>query len=680
MPFYQYEHIPGIDYLGRDLTSDIAPRQLGSVCAQLGKKQALSEMFACCGWDVSPNELKRIAELQYVNGVNMMCQHLYPYSIRGQRKTDYPCHYSEHLPWQQALGEFNTYFNHLGYTLSRGEEQASVLVIHPMHAAYLVYKRAQDIDSVYELQEDFFALNRLLSEHQVPYHFGDEWMMADMASVEGSKIRVGRCVYDHVVIPAMDTLDNTTAALLKKYLAAGGRLFLFGKAPTRINGRKADLSWLKGNCGFQELRATSDIRIAKDWHNVPQLRQMTRKTPAGRLTFITNLSGDTLRDVRVSMRGARQLRALDMNSLVLREVPTECGADGCTARLTFEDSEAYVLVETEEPVEGRVCAPDAAIALKNDFRLTERPDNMMTLDYAEISYDGVTYEKARPIILIKDLLLRARYKGDLYLKFSFDVAELPETLRLAAEPLKYYSVTLNGAPLSLSGDWWLDRSFKTADIAAFVRSGRNELVMKIDYFQRDYVYYVLYGGVSESLRNCLNFDTEIESVYLVGKFCVETDSAHMHAEEKSAICYDGSFRLTRQKDKIDLSNIVSDGYPFFGGAIEAETTYLYEAGGATELFVNGRYAVCEVRVNGEYAGRLMFKRHINLAAFLKPGENTIALKLYNANRNLLGPHHYKEAEPYGVGPSTFSLENRWNGEECPAFRSRYAFVRFGIDF
>ena len=45
MPFYEYEHIPGIDYLGRNLVNDMSPRQLGSVCAQLGKKKAITENF-----------------------------------------------------------------------------------------------------------------------------------------------------------------------------------------------------------------------------------------------------------------------------------------------------------------------------------------------------------------------------------------------------------------------------------------------------------------------------------------------------------------------------------------------------------------------------------------------------------------------------------------------------------
>jgi hypothetical protein len=88
MPFYEYEHIPGIDYLGRNIGNDVAGKQVGSVAAQLGKKKVMSEMFGCCGWDVTPTELKKIAELQYSSGVNIMCQHLYSYSIRGQRKRD----------------------------------------------------------------------------------------------------------------------------------------------------------------------------------------------------------------------------------------------------------------------------------------------------------------------------------------------------------------------------------------------------------------------------------------------------------------------------------------------------------------------------------------------------------------------------------------------------------------
>jgi len=681
MPFYQYEHIPGVDYLSRNIATDIACRQLDSVIAQTGRKKALSEMFAACGWDVSPNELKRIADLQYVNGVNVMCQHLYPYSIRGQRKTDYPCFYSEHLPWQAHMKEFNEYYNNLGCILSRGKEQARVLVIHPIHSAYLTYKRKEDAASVKELQMDLFALNAMLSNQQIPYHFGDECMMAEMAKVDGAKIRIGLCEYDYVVVPAMDSLDEATAALLKKYVENGGKVHLFGKKPCRINGRKAELDWLTSNCTQAELKATADVTISLDGKNVPQLRQMTRVTEYGRVIYITNLTGELIENVSVSLKNCKRLCALDLNTLTPYSLPCRCEDGSCTVALTFEDSAAYLLIESEEnaPALADTNCKAAPIALTNEFKLVGNPENMMTLDFAELSYDGVTYESKRPVILIRDLLLRKKYKGDIYLKFSFQVEEKPQSLRVAAEPLRYKSITVNGAPIDLNGPWWTDRSFRTADIAPYMQTGHNEIVMQIDYFQRDYVYYVLYGGVSESLRNCLCFDTEIESIYLIGNFCVKTDQANMQPDVRNSICYDGSFALVPQKETVDPTNLVTDGYPFFGGSISVQTACAYAPGDATELFVRGRYSTCDVAVNGEPAGTLIFRNHIDLKPYLKEGENTITLTLSNTLRNLMGPHHLKDPEPYGVGPTSFTLESQWKGEEHPYFVSRYSFIRFGFD-
>lgn len=60
----------GIDWLGREIETEMNLRQVSSVAQQLGRKQVITETFACTGWDITPRELKRIVEYQYVNGVN----------------------------------------------------------------------------------------------------------------------------------------------------------------------------------------------------------------------------------------------------------------------------------------------------------------------------------------------------------------------------------------------------------------------------------------------------------------------------------------------------------------------------------------------------------------------------------------------------------------------------------
>ena len=182
MPFYEYQHIPGIDWLTRSTDNELSPRQLGSVARQLGKKQALTETFALCGWDVSPAELRRIAGFQYANGVNRMCHHLIPYSEHGQRKRDYPAHFSKINPWvKESFKEFNDYFAKLGCLLGEGEEPVNVAIFHPMRSSYFDYKRGDEGNGfgIQELENKLLEACRIFSSRGIAYHFLDETLLVE---------------------------------------------------------------------------------------------------------------------------------------------------------------------------------------------------------------------------------------------------------------------------------------------------------------------------------------------------------------------------------------------------------------------------------------------------------------------------------------------------------------------
>ncbi|MBQ9120886.1 MAG: hypothetical protein IJY12_00820 [Clostridia bacterium] len=676
MPFYEYEHIPGIDYLGRGISSDIGSKQLGSACAQLGKKKALSEMFACCGWDVTPTELKRIAERQYVNGVNIMCQHLYPYSERGQRKRDYPAHYSEHLPWQDSMADFNRHFTNLGYILSRGEEYANTLVIHPVHSAYLGYKREIDWNSTVDLDRPMEALSDLLSQHQIPYHWGDECMMARMASVEGDTLRVGLCRYQYVILPHCYTLDSTTVALLDAFVKGGGKLWLYSDAPTRMDGRTADLSRFVSNVTFEDICKSSPFRTEKA---VPALRMQMRETEYGRVLYAVNLGEKACNDTDILLDGWEGAYLLSTDRLMASPVQGERTATGLRIRLSFAPAESFVVVESAElPLLPSTLYEEPAWIQVSNWHLAEQPENMMILDKVRLSYDGVSYEEEKPFVEVKDRLLRERYKGDLYLRFEFDVTSLPQSLSMAAEPLNYTNAEINGVSVDLSDTPWLDPSFRTADISTLVRLGKNQITLCLPYYQREYVYYVLYGGVSESLRNCLNFDTEIEPIYLFGHFRVETDPSRFVAGEKNSYRYDGPFSLAKQTNTLDHSNVIMDGYPFYGGKLSFEADYVYTDGVPTVLCLSGRYAVAEISVNDAPVGKLLFTDRLDLGRYLNVGTNKIRVTICNAYRNLLGPHHHKDPEPFWTSPDAFSFEGSWHDGKCKDYVSAYSFIRFGF--
>ena len=75
----------------------------------------------------------------------------------------------------------------------------------------------------------------------------------------------------------------------------------------------------------------------------------------------------------------------------------------------------------------------------------------------------------------------------------------------------------------------------------------------------------------------------------------------------------------------------------------------------------------------------MFGNEVNVSQYLREGENELALVVYSSTRNLIGPFHYKEAEPVSVFPNIFKFENGWKNGECKQFMDRYALVRFGVD-
>ncbi|MGN1410406.1 MAG: glycosyl hydrolase [Eubacteriales bacterium] len=687
MPFYEYEHIPGIDYLGRGIADDIAPKQLGSVCEQLGRKKALSEMFACCGWDVTPTELKRIADVQYASGVNLMCSHLYPYSERGQRKRDYPNHYSFHNPWQSHLAQLHHYYNNLGAALSEGKEYAPILVIHPIHGAYMKYKK--NTDSLREIEGKFFELSRLLGHNQVPYHYGDELIMKAHASVENGKIKVGRCEYEAVVIPFTYTLDSSTAELLKKFIAEGGKVWGFGH-PECIDGEKCDMSWLKDTCTKEDIFSYRDAVITSDGEGVPELRKMVRITDEGKILYITNITDKKLNGVKVTLDSTYitdkgGVGELDVDNLEVKSVCGEISGDSITLTLNFEEGESHVIVPSSIPMQSTntPLSEIPSIKLPEVMEIAEKPVNMITLDTAALSKNGVDFDEPLPVMGIKDNLLREKYNGDVWMRFTFDAGEdyisSAKNLRVVTEPMNIKEIRVNGTEVKpIDGEWWFDKSFAVTDILPYTKAGRNEIVIKLHHWQRDYVYYVLYGGVSESLRNCLVFDCEIECIYLTGDFCVKCDGEFKDGERRSVI-FDGAFSLEKQRDDVKIYDIVRDGYPFYAGHFKVKFDCDYTAGKPTMLHLTGRYATCDVTVNGESAGCAMFSDYVELSGFLKEGRNEIVLDICNSNRNLMGPHHRHDPEPYGLGPNTFSFENEWHGRECRGYVERYAFVRYGLD-
>ena len=306
---------------------------------------------------------------------------------------------------------------------------------------------------------------------------------------------------------------------------------------------------------------------------------------------------------------------------------------------------------------------------------------MMTLDRAYLSKNDGEFTELRPMERIRDNLLRERFDGKIKLAFPFDVRDIPSRLEVITEPMATNIVKINGIEVEIGPEWAIDRSFRVTDIAPYVKKGENRIEISIRYWQRDYVYHVLYGGGTETLRNSLVFDTEIENIYIRGNFALDMKKDNFIAEDNNAYCYDPTFGMTLiiQKENIDIRNIVTDGYPFYCGELTTTVQLDYKLGDPTVLRLGGRYATVHINVNGTPVKKGLFDDYVDIKEYLIEGENTVTFTLCNNYRNLFGPHHCQTAEPMSVGPKTFSMENRWESDKCNHYNGRYTFVRYGIN-
>lgn len=657
MPFYEYEHIPGIDYLGTRITEELAAKQASSVAAQLGRRQVLTETFAACGWDISPLELKMIGESQYVAGVNLMCHHLLPYHEQGQRKRDYPSHFSGVNPWiEKGFSEFNGYFSYLGKLLACSDEVVSVGVLHPMRSAYFDYKFDAKLpyNGLEYLEKPFFALMTKMCNRGIGHHYLDETLLAKYGSVEGKQLVLGKCKYDYIILPYMLTMDKTTEALLRKYVENGGKILLSGKKPQYLEGKRYSYKYLKSNTSWGEIEKNQPYSIKQGEND--DIRCAYRRGEDGReFIYAVNLGENA--KATFKLKNGCSFEAYNILTDEYTRMPRE---------ISFDKGQSYILYVSKSSVRKKEELKE--LTLGKEFTVVGTPENYITLDMISYSLDGETYTSPRHHMCVMDELLKMKYKGKVYLKYEVKINTPPTKCTLLAENTNTLSLKVNGfAVASQKSDF--DICSLAYDVAGVLKKGNNEIIMEIDYYQGENVYYALFGeNVTESLKNCLAYDTDIEAVYLRGDFGVY--GSFENAEKPNRL-WGTDFYIDKQKSSV--SELIKDGFPFLRGSITLkQNVEISDTGRA--LYIPEHFHIVDVRVNGQYGGRMMMGKRLDISKLLKKGKNEIEITLTVSNRNLLGPFH-THTEYAFVGPETYERFGTWENGESPHFNKKYSFLK-----
>lgn len=658
MPFYEYMHIPGIDWLGKDTGNELASKQVASVAAQLGKKRIITETFAGCGWDVLPSELQRIIGFQYVNGVNMMCQHLIPYSERGTRKYDYPAHYSPVNPWiKKGFKDFNDYYTKLGYLLGEGEKHVNVAMLHPIRSTYFDYKRNEDGFGVEELDDFLKNSCRLLSSHGIEYHFLDETLLNKYGYVKGNHIGCGKCEYSVLVIPKIVTMDCSTEKLIKKYVEQGGRVMLLDEKPEYVEAEPCDYDYLETNISLDEIRRMQPYQVEYVSMNI----YSTYRTLNGqRYLYVMNNSSEHCEkqvfDFGPEIKSFVKLNLHDMSEkAVPLQVVLNPGEDAL-----FMPS--VTSVEHGEELQNYCLRFEhAAVSVK---------ENYLPIDYISYSLDGKSYSKPWPCAALFKKLIQEQYSGDIYFRYEFEIGEIPEYLRLRVEKSRELGSWLNGEPLEITQS---DTEAHIYDISKQVVCGRNAFTILIHWYENDKVHYALFGeNVTESLKNCLVYDTELQPVELIGQFGVYPKHEYMETEDHRFV-QGKNFYIGKLPEYI--SEPSEEGFPFFAGEMILSQKIQLNSTNVV-LKVLGDYQMAFVKLNGVQVGTLMFEKEIDVSEATKVGENEVEIEFVIGNRNRMGPHHFTGEKQGMVDPWKFDMLDHWDEDKCEIYHEEYDIKKF----
>jgi hypothetical protein len=649
------------------------------VC-QTGKSRALCENYGCSGQDFAHTGRKWVGDWAHVLGVTLNNPHLSLYSMRGERKRDYPQNLFYQQPWWPENKLIADYVARLSYILSQGQRVVDILLIHPIGSAWAVYRPGAS-RAVDELDCALDALGLTLMRAQRDFHLADEMLMEPGAPTEasvarderGPRLDVGKMSYRVVILPPGVTLSKNTVRVLREFAAVGGAVLTLEPTPTLIDGRPAQEPVLPPATRRVTLAMLPnvldellpfDVRVP----GRPDIWVHHRRMGEADCYFIANTDLGHGGAATVCLRGAGRLEEWNPATGDTRALPS-AQKDGLTEvvlDLAPAGSRLLVLRRDQPPAEVEPVTQRtvAEIPLGDAWQFELLGPNALTLDTAQVQIGNGEWSKPLHILDAHAEITRSGAGTPFALRFAFDAdARLKNPICLALESPERFNIVVNGQAIANEDQgWWTDISFCKVDVSAAAQAGRNEIVLS-SVFARD---------------------TELESIYVIGDFGV----AGRRLQEENRLNgqvfdrYAPEFRLTRLDETIAIADkpaglkldLTANGLAFFAGRAVLRQTLTLPAfeGGVTLTVDNLRAAVAHVRVNGQAMGVLAWPPHgVEITRGVRPGENVIEIELVGTLRNLLGPHHLAGGDLEWTGPKEFRDKQRWTDD--------YILTPFGLD-
>jgi hypothetical protein len=691
MPHYEYMHVPGIDHLGRNIRDPLTLKQVSSVAHQLGRSRIMCEIFGVSGHSMTFEDQKWIADFHFALGITFLVPHLTLYSMRGDRKRDYPPTFSYHQPYWEYQRLINDYFARCSYILSQGRFVADVLLLHPVSSAWACFSasmRGEDANSknveVNRLNSELTYLVECLLEGHRDFDLGDEFIIERHASVEGDEFIVGEQRYRMVVVPPSLNWSSSTLRLLREFAANGGRVLFVGQIPTHVDGEPSDV-WEEfvdmPNVRFvsnlkDAVIATIDGMLERDvsivdegGYEIPEIYYHHRVLDGDHILFVSSRSRFSTLKARIRLRCRGSVSEWDPVDGRIRSVRYTTDGDYTELKADFPPAGSHIFVVSArevttsrpEGLDQMVGRVTETIPLHGNWRFKRLHPNSLTLDYCRYSIDDSDWSEPVPVWKARRAITEAvgmrEFEGiqpwalidkgirperrRIRLRFEFQVEELPRSASMVVERGWLFTMAVNGHPVpTKTSEWHWDKQFVKVDVTQYLVRGLNQVELSCTY----------------------DLGVEIEEAYLVGDFGLRRAGVRDYVlSEEPPVLQDGSW--------------TDQGYPFYSGNIVYEKAVGISKSEERVYSVRlegPRGTLFRLFVNGREAGFLWRRPwELDVTDLVKDGENLIQVEVVSSLRNTFGPLHHDLGDrlPW-TGPWEFVDESHWTDQ--------YQFAPYGL--
>lgn len=672
MRFYEYMDYPGVDVLTEGNKNYWIIKQLSSVARQLDKKWLLSELYGCTGWQFNFASHKAVGDWQSLLGINLRCHHLSWYTMEGEAKRDFPASIFYQSAWYPEYKEVETYFSRVQAFMSRGEPECNILVLNPVESAWAqIYTGwatwlSATAPEVVALDQKYQQLLLWLLSAQMDFDIGDEDMLARHGKIEKEstpRLTIGKGKYGLVIVSGMETIRDTTLALLEQFQAAGGSILFADLPPAYVNAdasqRAIDLASAALRAPFERepileiCKKSAGQSVALHHDSDPDIctRIFCQSRTDEDLRFIMALNTDraqAVEGVQMSVPGKGVVEKWDAMTGKRTRIPADFSGGMLRFSLDFPaGGEKILLIRPDR---------DPGVPLEKTYKELKRTafegacpyelsePNVCVLDRASCSIDGKAFGTPMEILkvdqYVRDHFGLARRGGEMVqpwftgmkdrviqgrvtLRYDFEAEIIPETLYLVLEQPDVFQVLINGTELSVKEDvgWWVDTCLRKITLPVnLLKKGENLIEVTVDFHE----------------------EINLEALYLLGNFGVKLDRIRRI--------------LTDLPDTLAFSDVTEQGLPFYSGAIDYLLTRAQPADepvGDAFISLPSFEGACAKLCQGKEDDLIAWAPYEAPLETEQGGDQKIRLRVLLTRRNTFGPLHQTTLKTAAYGPGNW---------------------------